>query len=83
MKQEIKRQDAPKIAIGLALLLAIGSAGWMKMQGSASESEQARATLQAKRETGQRIEAGDENLSPGDLDEAENKRADADPNFRD
>ena len=83
MKQQIRPQDAPKIAIVLAVLVALGGAGWVRAQNSAAQSEQERALLQMKRETGQRIQAGDENLTPAEVDEAESKRADADPNFKD
>ncbi len=81
MKQEIKPQDVPKIAIALFVLLTISGAGWMKMQGSAVQEERDRASLQAKRESGANIQAGDEFLTPAEADEAQNKREDADPNF--
>lgn len=81
MKRNLNSQDAPKIALALALLLALGGAGWMSAQNSAVQSEQARAELQMKRESGARIEAGDELLTAAEADAAQNERQDADPNF--
>ena len=82
MKRNLNSQDAPKIALALALLLALGGAGWMRAQNSAVQSEQDRATLQMKRESGVRIDEGDELLSPAEADAAQNQRQDADPNFQ-
>ena len=82
MKQEIKPQDMPKVAIALVVLLALGGAGWVSTQRSAAQSEQARAEMQLKRESGARIEPSDEFLTPAEADEAQNKREDSDPNFK-
>ena len=82
MKHELKPQDTPKIALALALLLAMGGAGWMSAQNSAVQNEQARAELQMKHESGERIEAGDELLTPAEADAVQNERQDADPNFQ-
>lgn len=81
MKRNINRQDTPKIAIALALLLALCGAGWMNMQKGAAQQEEDRAALQMKRESGQVITEGDELLTPEAADDAQNKRQDADPNF--
>jgi hypothetical protein len=82
MKRQLTPQDAPKIAIALGLLFALGSVGWKSAQNSSAQSEQARAELQMKRESGARIQPGDELLSPAEVDEAQNAREDADPNFQ-
>lgn len=82
MKHEFKPQDAPKIALALSLVLAMAGAGWVSIQRSQAQSEQARAELQMKRESGARVQAGDEFLTPAQADEAQNKREDTDPNFR-
>ncbi len=81
MNRKITPQDTPKIALALALLLALCGAGWIGSQKSAAQHEEERATLQMKRESGQPIAPGDEFLSPEAADQAQNQRQDTDPNF--
>ena len=82
MNREIKPQDTPKIALALGLLLALGGAGLSASRNAATQAEEQRMALQMKRESGARVEASDELLTPEQADEAQNQRADADPNFR-
>ena len=82
MNREIKPQDTPKIALALGLLLALGGAGLSASRNAAAQAEEQRMALQMKRESGARVEASDELLSPAQADEAQTQREDADPNFR-
>ena len=80
MNQELKRQDMPKIAIALGLLLALGSAGLSVSRNAAAQGEQERMVEQMKRESGPGAFV-DVALSPEQADEDASSHREADPNL--
>ena len=80
-RREITAADAPKIAIALALAVALLGAGWFRSGKLAEQHEQERMMRHMRLENGTLSEEIDPNLSSDEADEAQQELQQNDPNF--